>query len=113
MAISKTFHNITSSNNNVYIKQLPTYFFSFKCDIEIRLVDLLRDCRPPRTCKIDLGETGNHLHRRDRKNVQLYIKIIARWSFRQVAGAVVVHSSSPGMHAYILSQVDNMGKGEH
>ena len=35
-------------------------------------LDLLQDCRPPRTCKIDLGETGNHLHRRDRKNVQLY-----------------------------------------
>ncbi len=71
MAISKTFHNITSSKNNVYIKQVPTYFFNVKCDIEIRLIDLLRYCRPLRTCNIDLGETGNHLHRRDRKNVQL------------------------------------------
>ncbi len=39
---------------------------------EITFIDLLRDERSPRTCKIDLGETVNHLHRRDRKNVQLF-----------------------------------------
>ncbi len=57
MAISKTFHNTTSSNNNVYIKQLPTYFFSFKCDIETRPVDLLRDCRI--NCTEEIGKMFN------------------------------------------------------
>ncbi len=50
-----------------------TYFFSIESDIKISRIDLLRDCRPLRPCKIDLGKTGNHLYSRDRKDVALFL----------------------------------------
>ena len=39
----------------------------------ISSIDLLRDCKPPRTCKIDLGKTENHLYSKDMKNVTLIL----------------------------------------
>ncbi len=73
LVISHAFYKITSSSNFVYINLAPTYFISIKSKIYISCIDLLRDCRPPRTCKIDLGKTGNHFYRRDRKNVTLLL----------------------------------------